>query len=214
MKRIQLFIFDLDGTLIDSEADIATSVNAARRHLGFEPLPSDTITSFVGRGVNTLMSKALGTENPELLKKSVDFFWDHYRDHCVDETRLYPHAQTILDHFRNKKIAIVTNKPKEFTDKILKVLDISSYFSIVLSGDSLAKKKPDPYPLLHAMEKTSVGPDACLMVGDSNVDIQAGKNAGVLTCGVTYGFGGTSEMKAAQPHYLVQSLEELRDHFD
>ena len=207
-----LLIFDFDGTLIDSSADIAWVANRTLADLGYEEQGATQIKSSIGWGVKSLLEKLLPGEPDERIEEARRVFMGHYENHLTVETRPYPGVMDTLDYFRDggKRLAIVTNKPISLTVKTLKSLSMESAFDMVLGGDSLDRRKPHPEPILKVMEGLGVGPDRVVFIGDSAVDCQAGKAAGVVTVGATYGFRGKDELVEAGCDYLIGAFDELR----
>lgn len=212
-KALKAVLFDLDGTLIDSKRDIAASANAVRRHFGFSPLPDDVIGTFVGLGIMVLLEKAVETKDPQRLKEAHGVFKDHYRLHCVDYTRPYPGAFELLEFLmgRGAKLAVVSNKPQEFTDLILKKLDLWDFFAVALGPEATPNKKPHPEPLLTALARMGAGPAESVMIGDSTVDIEAARAAGMLVGVLTHGYGTRDILAAADPDWMADSLTEFID---
>ncbi len=206
---IRLLIFDLDGTLIDSEADLVQSVNATRRELGMEPLPPKVVYSYVGQGIIMLVRRALGEQTPgDILEKAVAFFLEYYRQHMLDHTVLYPGVRETLRQLSTRKLAVLTNKPVNFSRQILAGLGVDSCFSFVYGGNSFDRKKPDAVGVFRLMEDTGISAAETLMVGDSDTDVQTGRNAGVWTCGVTYGIGSHT-LVHAMPDVTLDDLRQL-----
>ena len=193
---IKLVIFDLDGTLIDSRLDLVHSVNAALRHIGRQELPEDVIASYGGDGAPILIQRALGGEavDESLVRKGLEFFLSYYRAHKLDHTTVYPGIAEALTAIQNsangapRKMAVLSNKPVGPSRAIVEALGMGGFFSQVYGGNSFATKKPDPEGARKLLEDYGVRPEQAAMVGDSHVDIRTGKNAGLLTIGVTYGF--------------------------
>lgn len=206
---IELLIFDLDGTLVDSEMDLALSVNAVREQMGMAPLPIERVASYVGQGVTVLMQRALGEQAPqETVEKAVALFLETYRAHMLDHTVPYPGVREALDELGSKKRAVLTNKPVHFSKAMLAGLGMDHYFSYIYGGNSFDQKKPDPVGVFRLMEDLNVPRDATLVVGDSDTDVLTGRNAGVRTCGVTYGIGSWS-LEATPPDWLIDDLRRL-----
>jgi len=205
---LSLIIFDLDGTLIDSKADIANSVNEALAQEGFPRLEPKTIQGFVGRGLSHLIQDTLGNPKPEEIKRVALAFWNHYMDHLLDQTVLYPAVLEFLEATTGYERAVVTNKPYAFSKKILEGLDIASHFRWLIGGDTLPIQKPSPQvfdPIFADFKEKPRG----LIVGDSQIDIDCGKAAGLLTCGVTYGYRAREEIVASKPDFMIDRFEEL-----
>lgn len=207
---IRLLIFDLDGTLIDSEADLALSMNATLHEYGREPLSQATIASYVGRGVLVLVRRAFGPEaSEEEVERAASYFLEYYRDHMLDNTVPYPGVREALEELKNFRMAVLTNKPVNFSRQIIAGLKLDRYFEYVYGGNSFEQKKPDPVGILRLMEDTGIPARSTMMIGDSDTDIQTGRNAGVWTCGVAYGIGSRT-LSAASPNLLLDDLRDLK----
>jgi phosphoglycolate phosphatase len=165
--QFDTFIFDLDGTLIDSVADLATAVNLLRADLTLPPLDLKTVGSYVGDGATMLVRRSLpeGGFSPERLKR----FLDLYRVHLLDETRIYPGMADFLIQHQGEKMAVVTNKPHDLTMTLL--------------------KKPDPLPVLQALRELQADAGHAVMIGDHHTDLRAGRAAGIKTCFCAFGVG-------------------------
>ena len=205
---LELLIFDLDGTLIDSKSDIASSINHSLAQEGFPMLPQKTIEGFVGRGMMYLIKDVIGEPTEEQAKKVAQNFWDHYMEHLLDQTKMYPGVLEFLNEFPKIQKAVVTNKPYAFSKKILEGLNIHHHFKWLIGGDSLPHQKPSPKMLDPIFEELGRKPST-LFVGDSQIDMDCGKAAGLLTCGVTYGFRDHEELIACKPDYLIHDFSEL-----
>lgn len=207
-------LFDLDGTLIDSRADLASSINLVLTDLQLAPLSPELVLSFVGEGVRLLVLRSLrarcGREpEPREIDHAQERFLHHYGAHLLDETWLYPEVATTLAALDGLPKAVVTNKPYAFTLTILERLGVLSHFSVVFGGDSLAERKPSALPLLEAARRCGAPAGECLMIGDTRVDIEAGKNAGMKTCGYVGGFRGHRELSEVGADVLIESFSEL-----
>jgi phosphoglycolate phosphatase len=208
-EKIELLVFDLDGTLIDSKDDLVHSVNAVRRRMGLEPLPDETVASYVGRGVVVLMRRALGeAATDENVAQAVEFFFEYYREHMLDHTVPYPGVPETLDRLQSRRMAVLTNKPVLFSQAILDGLGLSRYFVRVYGGNSFAQKKPDPMGLFALMQEANVTGERTMVVGDSDTDVLVGRNAGAWTCGVTYGLSPET-LKISPPDFLLDDFREL-----
>ena len=213
MKKISLIVYDFDGTLVDTFADIAGSVNLALTEMGLNPLDKKTIRGNIGSGMFNLMTRSLMKSGCNDIETSVLLFQKHYSLHLLDQTNFYPNGKEIVKYFFDKKNAILSNKPISFIEKILKALNFSKPFDSIIGGDSLDVKKPDPKGLLLMMNKFNLSPEKTLMVGDSAIDIETGKHAGVITCGVTYGLGNLDSLTNSNPDYLIDNLSQLKSLF-
>jgi phosphoglycolate phosphatase len=212
-KKVDLVMFDLDGTLADTGHDLAESVNFTRAHFNLEPLAARVVYVHVGRGVEHLLKHSLPEKAADHWQEAARVFLEHYERHLLDRTVLYPGVPDVLNRFSAKCRVVVSNKIHRLTLAIVRGLGVEGCFDAIFGGDSAAEKKPHP-ALLHAALKKFNSPAArALMVGDSDTDIEAGKRAGVATCGVTYGLGDKDGLRAAQPDILIDDLTELSDHF-
>lgn len=206
----KLLVFDLDGTLIDSKLDIANSVNEALVYCDLPKLPIPQITAYIGNGVPHLIRSALGeNETEQNYENAVSRFRSYYYEHLLDQTVLYPAVKKTLKKLGDYSKVLFTNKPGDYSLKILEGLGISSFFLEVIGSDSKFPKKPNPAGLIHLIEKHSSTTDTSLIIGDSSLDIQTGKSAGVETCAVSYGFVSRSELIKFKPDYLIDRFSDL-----
>ena len=217
-RPCRLFLFDLDGTLVDSREDILSALNTAMIAMGLPaPSPAEVIRA-VGDGVEPLIERVLlkvtGVK-PDLLQVSrgVKLMLEEYGRHLIGTTSLYPGVRETLDAIRGADLGLVSNKQEEFCRRILAAFGLADRFCMVLGGDSLPQRKPDPAPLRAAMSHCGIRPADTVMVGDSPADIFAGKAAGVATCGVSYGFRSREELQAAGSDVIIDRFEELPRHF-
>jgi len=207
-------LFDLDGTLVDSRADLIHSVNLMLAELGRETLADARVIKFIGEGARLLVERALranqngGPQNPDI-DGALEVFRRHYREHLLDHTRVYPEVEQTLDRLAHIPKAIVTNKPYEFTMELLEGVGLSSYFEVIFGGDSLAERKPSPMMLVEAAYRCGAQVSECLMVGDSRVDVEAGRAANMKTCGYIPGFRGRTELVEAGVDYVIERFSEL-----
>lgn len=212
-EPVDLLIFDLDGTLIDSKLDLANSVNAARVHLGLDPLSLEAISTCVGYGAPVLIRKALGDGATEpQFTEALAFFLKYYSSHALDSTEFYPGVSESLERLREagKHLAILSNKPEVISRTIVEGLHAGAHFFRVYGGDSFAFKKPDPTGIKRLMSEASVPRGATLMVGDSEVDVETARNAGVRVCRVRFGFAPET-FESDAPDLVVYRMEELAD---
>lgn len=204
-------IFDLDGTLIDSRLDLAHAVNAARIHTGRPELDHPTIFSYVGNGAPVLIRRALGDAAPQSeVDSALEFFLEYYRHHAVDYTELYPGVRESIQQLSasGAKMAVLTNKPVRISKFILDHLDLSPALFQVYGGNSFAQKKPHPVGIDTLRAEAGVERDKTWMIGDSHVDIETARNAGVASCGITWGFQPES-LQRVPPDVLVDTLGEF-----
>lgn len=210
---IRLVIFDLDGTLIDSRLDLINSVNAMLRHVNHPELPGEVVASYVGDGAPMLVRRALGDpEDENFFRGALEYFLSYYREHKLDHTVVYegiPEAlQRIQANGVARKLAVLSNKPVNPSRAILEALGLAPFFVQVYGGNSFETKKPDPLGVRTLLEETGTSPESAMIVGDSSVDVLTGRNAGIATCGVTYGFAPHT-LCEVQPDVTVESPEDL-----
>jgi phosphoglycolate phosphatase len=203
---LRLLVFDLDGTLIDSGADLCASVNAMLRNFGRLELPQNVIATYIGDGAARLVSRSLGEpDDPAFLDSALTYFLDYYRVHKLDQTYVYPGVFAALDSLRlERSMAVLTNKPIGPSVAICEALGLSPYFFRIYGGNSFPTKKPDPEGLLALMKEAGVTAQETLMVGDSDVDILTARNAGVWSIGCSYGLSPHT-LETVPPDYLVDS---------
>ncbi|HEY6329801.1 MAG TPA: HAD-IA family hydrolase [Blastocatellia bacterium] len=220
MIQVNSMLFDLDGTLIDSRADLARSINLMLADLSRPPLDESRISSFVGDGVWVLVYRSLKATDPNgeapdeaLHKKGIELMRHHYSEQMLVSTHLFPNVADTLDHFSDKRIGLVTSKETDLARLILDHFKIARFFNCVVGGDQLPERKPDPKPVLRAMALLESQPATTVMIGDSENDVIAGKRAGTLTCGVTYGFRTEEQIRETVPDVIVNHFEQLRRYY-
>jgi phosphoglycolate phosphatase len=214
MKHIDLMIFDLDGTLVNSGGDIVASVNYTLKSLDIPTKSQEEILGFVGDGVNKMIQRALGNEFQHLFDEAIDIFSDYYARHMLDTTCLCDSVIEVLDYFRDKKKVIITNKRKYFTLKMTDALGISKYFEEIIGADSTAYKKPDPRLFIPLIERVHAVRNDTVVIGDGVNDIMLAKNTGVLSCALLNGFTHRDLLLALDPDFACEGLRELLKIFD
>jgi phosphoglycolate phosphatase len=204
MRQPGTYLFDLDGTLVDSVADLATAVNLLRGELNLAPLDLATVRSYVGDGATALVTRALpaDTFTPALLQR----FLDHYGAHLLDTTRPYPGISDFLAAQRRRPLAVVTNKPLALTHQLLYGLGLDAFFPVVIGGDSCAEKKPSPLPVRLALAGLGAAAADAVLIGDHHTDLRSGRAAGVRTCFCAWGLGETG---GTTPDYFAATPEDL-----
>ena len=213
---MDLLIFDLDGTLIDSRLDLANAVNATRRHLGMDALTNERVYSYVGNGAPVLIRRALGDQATEAeVQEALEYFLEYYGAHDLDYTTLYPGVKAALDRFRDagKKLAVLTNKPVRMTHHIVGGLGIGEHFFRIYGGNSFEHKKPDRVGIDRLRKEVGAALADTWMVGDSYVDVQTARNAEVNSCGVRYGFQPET-FREYPPDLLVERMEEFAGYLE
>src|SRR5271170_4091607 len=190
LGAVRALIFDLDGTLIDSQRDLIHSVNATLRELGRRELAEETISGYIGHGAPQLVARALGDGcTEEERQRALQFFLSYYELHKMDTTCTYPGVADTLEKLANMPMAVLTNKPVRISVRILDAMGLSKYFRAIYGGNSFETKKPDPLGARTILKELGAEPREALLVGDSEVDVQTARNAGTLAAAVDYGFG-------------------------
>lgn len=208
MRPVRLLIFDLDGTLVNTLEDITASLSFTLSRLGRPLLPMDTVRQYVGDGIATLLSRALG-DHVELLDDAIGIYTVHHSKNLVVRSRLYPGVLGTLEHFQGVPLAVISNKAEALVKPLLDRLGIAGYFRAVLGADAGLPLKPAPDAVLRVMSDLGAPKDRTVIIGDGATDILAGKAAGVITCAVTYGFRSGEELRAAGPDLVIQEFPEL-----
>lgn len=215
--QIKLVIFDLDGTLIDSRLDLIHSVNATLRYFGRPELPGEVVASYVGDGAPMLVRRALGDpEDERSVKQALEFFLIYYREHKLDNTRPYQGIAEALEQIQSngttRQMAVLSNKPVVPSRDIVQALGLADFFFRIYGGNSFETKKPDPLGVVTLLKEANASPENALIVGDSSIDVLTGRNAGIATCGVTYGFAPHT-LCEVPPDVTVNSPRELEQLF-
>ena len=205
--KIKLIIFDLDGTLVNSIADITNALNYAVGPYGFEQLTVERTTGMVGEGVTRLIEKLVGQKAADLKDVVLKRFLEYYSEHLTDLTVPYPGVPETLEMLGSYRKAVISNKREDLSRRLLENLGLSGYFEVIWGSDSVPEKKPSPAPVIEMLKKISCGPDEAVMVGDSNYDIEAGRAAGVRTVAVSYGYRKVSLLKDAD--FIIDNMKEL-----
>jgi phosphoglycolate phosphatase len=211
-------LFDLDGTLVDSVPDLAFSVNQTLIELGLTPFDQDIIRGWVGNGANVLIQRALSGSadiskalDSTLLKQALEIFYQSYQRHNCIETCLYSDVLETLTELKNRgyRLVIITNKPERFISPIIDGLALNGLFELIIGGDTLNKRKPDPLPLEHACQQLSVDTNQCVMIGDSKNDILAAKAAKIQSIALTYGYNYGEDISKYQPEVVLDNFADL-----
>ena len=209
LSGVRALIFDLDGTLIDSKQDLIHSVNAMLREMRRAELPEATIASYIGHGAPQLVARAMGTHSSDSeCSRALEFFLAYYEDHKLDATCAYPGVPEALEELRTLPMAVLTNKPVRISVRILDALGLSTFFRLVYGGNSFETKKPHPLGARTIMHELSISGMQGLMIGDSEVDIQTARNAGMLAAVASYGFG-IYDRQACPADLYLDTLKDL-----
>ena len=213
MESVELMVFDLDGTLVLSEKDLAAAVNHTLQTLGLPVIASETIRGLIGDGVQMLVRRALGPHAGECLDQEMAIFSAHYMEHLLDHTTLYPDVLDVLDHFDYKRKVIVTNKMQQYAMKIAEGLGIASRFLEIIGGGSTPYAKPDPRLLQLVMEKWEAAPERTVVIGDGINDILLARQAGALSCSFLGGLTQRDKLLSLAPDRSCEALAELKTLF-
>lgn len=209
---IKLIIFDLDGTLIDSSIDITEAINYAIKPYGLSPLTRKDTIKLVGEGISRLIEKLLSAtpfhDNIEVRNSVMDRFLEYYSAHLLDNTKDYPGVRETLERLRNYKKVVISNKREALSRRIIQELDLN-FFDMIIGSDSTPEKKPSPLPILKVLAEFEIRPEEAIIVGDSNLDIEAGRAAGLITVAVKYGYRPYDMIKHAD--YVIDRIEDLLD---
>ncbi len=218
--QLDLIMYDLDGTLVDSVPDLAIAIDHMLQEFNLPVAGEEKTRLWVGNGIPSLVRRALaddmagdmpGVVDEETFQKALTSFQKHYDREVGLHSQLYPGVPEFLQAMSNRSIkqVVVTNKTELFTDKLLKMMNINQHFELFLGGDSLPEQKPHPMPLLHAIKHVGTNADKALMVGDSKNDIKAARAARVSVIGLPYGYNHGEPIETAEPDLVVATLTEL-----
>ena len=216
MKQPRMILIDVDGTLVDSVPDLAFCVDAMMERLGGSPRGEAAVRNWVGNGVERLVRRALigqldGDPIDADFERALPIFLELYAENTSQRSLLYPGVREGIDYLKAAGYALgcVTNKAAQFTEPLLRDLGVRDDFSIVVSGDTLPRKKPDPMPLLHAAEHFGVRPADALMIGDSVSDVKAARAAEFGIVCMSYGYNHGVDIRTADPDAVIDSMVEL-----
>jgi len=221
MKTFQpkLIMIDVDGTLVDSVPDLAYCIDEMMQKLGLQKWGEVKVRHWVGNGIPKLVERALtgeleGRPIKEVFDIAYPIFLDLYEDNTAERSYLYDGVREGLDYLKSQgyQLGCVTNKSEQFTHPLLKVLGIFNDFKIIISGDTLAKRKPDPMPLLYCADQFNLKPDECLMLGDSVSDVKAARAAGFDIICMSYGYNHGNDIGDENPDLVIDSMSQLSDY--
>jgi len=210
---VDTIIFDFDGVLVDTGPDIANAVNFTLRSFGLAELPKATIIGRIGGGAEVLMRRCLAERSEELIHKALPIFNQRYKEYSCVDTRMYSGVKKVLEHFKaaGKRMAIATQKKEMITRTILDIKGIAPYFEVIVGPESVTHPKPHPECIQLILNKLGTHSTRAIMVGDMVSDIQTGKAAGTLTCGVLYGYGLENDIRNAQADIVLDNLAQMLD---
>ena len=219
-KRLKVrdLLFDLDGTLIDSLGDLAATINLMLRDMGRPPVSREQVGAFIGHGIPTTVHRALVATHPDhqppdpaLHERAIATVHRHYADEMLKTTGLFPNVFETLEHFHDKRLAVVTSKEVHFTHLMLDHFGVAKYFDAIVGGDTTPARKPDPRPVLEALRLLEGRADEAVMIGDSESDVLAGRNAGTRTIAVTFGYRTAEQLRLTEPDVIVDRFEQLKE---
>ena len=208
LKGISLLIFDLDGTLLDSKTDIANAINKTLVKYNLPAMSEDIVWSYLGDGASYLVNRCFQYYRKEPPEASVEFFVKEYEDHATDFSKLYPNVLSTLTALSKFKKAILTNKPSEITEKICKELNFAHFFDLIVGGDQY-KKKPDPEGVLHILNHLGVEARKTAILGDTTIDLLAGKKAGIKRIAATWGVHPREVLAEEKPDLIIDDFPEI-----
>ncbi len=211
--RRPAFLFDLDGTLLDSRGDLADAANAARAALGLPPLSDEAVERHTGWGMAALLAGVVPEATPEMLVRAREVFIPYYQKHLLKRSPPYPRVEEMFEALAGHPLGLVTNKPAMFTVPIVEALGWNRHFGVVVSGDTTPQRKPAPEPLLHGLAALGVAPAEAIFVGDTPIDAETARNAGVRFIAVPWGrvaVGGVDAVAGVQTVAHLPDLARFR----
>lgn len=211
VRTYDVIIFDLDGVVIDSIADLVTALRYSLHQVGSSDRDPAFVRSCIGGGARNILLRCLDQNKKERVDEAMQTFRTYYEENCTNQTTLFPGVSGILDYyFSKKRLALATFKIRAATLKILTQLDVLKYFDVVITADDVQRPKPDPECINRILENLHCSPDDAILVGDTPTDIRTGKNAGISTCAVLYGVGTRKELDACEPDFIVKDILDLK----
>jgi len=213
MKKVDLMMFDFDGTLVSTGTDLIQSINYTLNALRLEKKREEEIISFVGDGVSKLIERALGKDHIKYQEEAMRIFTDYYGKHLLNNTGLCPQVEEVLKNFENKTKIILTNKRYNFTLAIAQGLNIAKYFVEIIGADSTPFQKPDRRVIDYILNKYGVAKENTLIIGDGINDIAVAKNSGILSCSYLNGLGNRQDLLSLNADYYCENLLEMNSLF-
>ena len=213
-------LFDLDGTLIDTLGDLTGSINRMLNDLGRPPLSKETVGGIIGNGIPVTVYRCLTVTHPDghppdekLHAEGIKLVHEHYAEQMLKTTALYPNVAATLEHFKEKRKAVVTSKEERFTLLMLDHFGIAQHFDAIVGGDTVPARKPDPWPVSEAIKLLGGSPSDAVMIGDSETDVIAGRGAGARTCAACYGYRTAGQLAETSPDVMISRFDELKELF-
>jgi len=213
LKKVDLMIFDFDGTLVSTDTDLIRAINYMLNKLVLKEKSGKEILNFVGDGVSKLIEKALGQDHIQYHEKAMTIFTDYYGKHLLDNAKLYPQVEEVLKNYENKTKIILTNKRYIFTLAIAQGLDIAKYFVEIIGADSTPFKKPDSRVIDYILNKYGIAKESTVIIGDGINDIVVAKKSGILSCAYLNGLGKRQELLNFHADYYCENLLEINSLF-
>jgi phosphoglycolate phosphatase len=213
MKKVDLMMFDFDGTIADTAGDLVNSINYTLTSMRLDPRPAEQIIGFVGDGVQKLIERSIGEHDIGRMEEAMTIFSRHYEKHMLDHTVLYPDIEEVLKYFQHKMKVILTNKRHHLTVAIARGLHVERYFMEIVGADSTPFQKPDRRVVDHLLEKYNVAPQKAVIIGDGVNDIAVAKNAGILSCAHLNGLGDRNALLNMGADFYCESLLEINTLF-
>lgn len=210
MQEVDLMVFDLDGTLIQSGDDLASAVNHTLQSLGLSRIDPFVIRGFIGDGLQVLVRRALGEKADEYYERAIAIFYSYYSKHLLDHTTLYPEVPSLLGYFKDKLKVIVTNKRQQYTLAITKQLGIDKFFREIIGESSTPYKKPDPRLLDYVMTRWGATPGKTVVIGDGVNDILLARHAGAVSCAFLGGLTERNVLVSLKPDLICETLSDLK----
>ena len=210
---IDLIVFDLDGTLVDSVPDLAAAANLALRRLGLPEQPLTAHKKMIGAGEKNYVQRFLGPDHQDLFDEALDFYLEHYTQHLGDQSRVYPGVPETLSRLAFYKKAVLSNKREDLSRQVVEVMGLAGFFQAVRGGNSYGVLKPSPEGLSALIRELGSDPARTFMVGDKPEDVLTGRGAGTRTVALTCGYGDPEALAAAAPEFIFSSFSELTDLF-
>lgn len=212
VMSVNVLLFDLDGTLVDTIRDITNALNYALKPVEIQELSVHDTKALVGEGITRLLEKVISVEKRGFLEEVKSNFLSYYERHLTDHAVVYPGVADTLRHFGRCRKAVISNKRAHLSRGILHKLELLGFFDLIIGSDTTPEKKPSPIPITYALEQFGASPEEAVMVGDSDLDIAAGRKAGVTTIAATYGY--REKHALADADFIINHFPEIIDVLD